>query len=252
MRKTSPLVGLTLFVLASSARAQAPAPAAAAAPAAAPAAASPPSVAPAPAAPPAAAPAPTAPAATDAPVPALATAGTPEPEQPRLELRLAFLPMAAGKFTTAPGTTTLTADTSFTYGAGLSVDYEVAPGLTLGFAPQYIFSVKYKDPEVSPIATPTQTELDVLARIAYTAHVSDTFGVYGEALPGYSFVSSTNGTAKGLILGAGVGVDINYTKQVFSTFGVGYQVGYQKLVADKTADNKTSFVRVSLGGGLKF
>jgi hypothetical protein len=216
MRKASHLVGLTLVALAATAHAQESVPAAAP------------------------------PAADAATAPGPAQAAVPPR---RTEVGLAFMPMALGKFVSAPGGTSVTADAAFGFGVGLSVSYLITHGLSIGFAPQAIFNVKVKDDGGA-----AAKQYDLMARVAYTLAVVDTIAVYVEVLPGYSLIAPPAGdTAKGLVLAAGVGAAMDVSDRVFANLGVGYQIGFQKLSLDGVeADVRTRYVRVALGGGVKF
>ncbi len=234
MRKLSTFIGLSLFALAATASAQEAAPAAAtkAAPAV-----------------PAAAPA--------SPVPAAANvAAAPAPAQPttsrrKLQIGLSFLPMALGKYTWARNGMNTTENAPFAYGLGISVGYQVLPGLTLGVAPQAIFDVRTKPAEAEEFGPPTGKQFDLMARVAYQYQVVDTIGVYAEFLPGYSLLKAGE-TAKGLVLGFGAGVSMDLTDRFFANLGVGYQLGFQKVaLANSKVDQSTRFARVALGGGVK-
>jgi len=149
MRKVSMILGLALFALAGSARAQDEAPA------------------PAPAGDPAAAPAP-APETVAAPAPAPAASDS------KMQLGLNLLPMALGKMDS--GTSN---DLAFAYGVGLSFGYVVIPGLTVGLAPQAVFHVIGKD---APSGSTAAKEYDIMARVAYAYTVAPKFAIYAEVL----------------------------------------------------------------------
>ena len=241
MRTATTLVGLTLFALAGTARAQEAAPAAttAAPPAGEAAALAPP--------PAAATPAP--------PTESVAAATATPPAQPaasrrKLQLGLSFLPMALGRFTATPGgLPPQTADAAFAYGAAVSGAYEILPGLLLGLAPQLTFNVKAK--------TDSQAakQLDVLARVAYAYQPVDTISVYAEVLPGYSLIiPPTSATVpRGFVLAFGAGAAMDLTDRFFANVGVGYQMGFQNRVEKAGSfETRTKYVRVALGGGVKF
>jgi len=226
MRKVSLFIGLALFALAGSARAQDEAPAAAPAG----------DTAVAPAGDTAAAPAP----APEAAAPAAAASDS------KMQVGVAFLPMALGKMN-ADGTT---GDLKFAYGVGLSFGYVVIPGLTVGLAPQAIFNVKGKDGDGS-----AAKEYDIMARIAYAYTVAPKFAVLAEVLPGYSIISNPSGinAGKGFVIAGGLGGMMDVTDQIFVNIGVGYQMGFQKISqSGVTADEKTKFLRIAVGGGVKF
>jgi hypothetical protein len=219
MRKVSLIVGLSLLAVASGARAQeVTAPPAGDAPAAADPAA--------------------APATVEAtPAPATATSDS------KMQLGLSLLPMALGKMDS--GTSS---DLAFAYGVGVSFGYVVIPGLTVGLAPQALFHVIPKDASGS-----SAKEYDIMARVAYAYTVAPKIALYAEVLPGYSIISNPQGDAgKGLVLAGGVGATMDVTDQVFVNLGVGYQMGFQKASGGGTSfDEKTKFLRIALGVGMK-
>lgn len=223
MRKASTLVGLTLVALAATSQAQGAVPAAAA-----------------PAPPP-----------VDAAVPA--TESQPARDPRRIELCLSFLPMEVGKLTVPVGAMEATGDASFAYGVGLAFNYRMMAGLSIGLAPQAIFNVKYKV-SPSPVPIPTATEYDVMARLAYTAPVVETIALYAEVLPGYSLIAQPGSAAKGFVLGLGGGVVMGLGDRSFANLGVGYQIGFQTVSQASTlsADDRTKYLRVALGGGVRF
>ncbi len=218
MRKVSTLVGLTALILAGAARAQDEAPAAApAGDAAAPAAAAP--------APAETTAAPAAPAASDS----------------KMQLGINLLPMLMGKTKTDAGDF----DLKLGYGVGLSFGYAVIPGLYVGVAPQAIFNVKGKD-----ATGDAAKEYDLLARVAYAYTVAPKINVMVEVMPGYSIVSPPSGdSAKGLVVAGGIGASYDVTDQAFVNLGVGYQYGMQKQSDFKA---NVSFLRIAVGGGMKF
>ena len=243
MRKLSTLVGLTLFALAASARAQDAAPAAdTAAPPAGDAA-----VTPAPAAAAAKA-APTAGDAADAQVDA-----QPAVSRRKIQLGLSFLPMAVGKYPAGPGAESPFVDAAFAYGVGLSAGYEVLHrgphSLVVGIAPQATFNVKARDE-----GGEAGRQYDLMVRVAYAYTIIDTISVYAEVLPGYSIITIPPGdSAKGLVLAFGVGALMDLTDRIFANLGVGYEMGYQKSAAvGIDVDANTKYVRVALGGGVRF
>jgi len=163
----------------------------------------------------------------------------------RLQIGLAFLPMAKGTVTATTAVGSSTVDTTFATGYGLSVSYELFDGLSVGVAPQAIYNEKIKD---SPADAGYQ--YDLLARIAYAYSIPDVLTLYAELLPGYSMVHPPLTSAKGLVVVFGVGANMDITDNAFLNLGVGYEKGYQKQ--SKTADYKTDFVRVVIGAGVKF
>jgi len=249
MRNLSPFVGLTLLALVGTARAQEAAPAAAtpAAPAGAPAAAA------APLEPPAAQAPPLAPPQATAPPAAVATT-TPAPPavaSPKsFEVGLAFVPMGMGKYTTSPNlVSTVTTDAAFAYGLGLTAGYEVISHLVVGIAPQLLLNVGEKAPATP---TPASKEYDLMARVAYVLTAADGTAVYAEVLPGYSIINTPN-KPKGFVVAFGLGAAIQLTSRFFVNVGGGYQLGFQKYSqGSNDYETRTRFLRVALGGGVRF
>jgi hypothetical protein len=265
MRKASTLVGLTLFALATTARAQDAAPPADTA------------------APPAgetagkteaasengkaekadkaeksdklAKPAADAPAAE--PVVASKAEEPKTPGRRKWQVGAAFLPMGMGemKYSITPVEKVKT-DALFAYGFGIAVNYEVMPHLSVGLAPQMILNVKEKGSKEAAFR-----QFDLLARVAYSLSITDNSTVYVELLPGYS-LSDNAAKAKGFLLAGGLGVCMDLSDRVYINLGAGYQMGFQTWKQKSfTKENKpntniyessTRFVRVALGGGVRF
>jgi hypothetical protein len=165
----------------------------------------------------------------------------------KLQVGIAFLPMAAGKFTyTISKTTTVPA--AFAYGMGITAGYEILPGLSVGLAPQIIFNVKDKT------ASDTAKEADLFARIAYAYPVVETISLYLEVLPGYSLILPPAGSKpRGFVFAFGGGCAMNLTDRVFVNLGLDYQIGYQSREEDGTTfETRTKYYRLALGGGVKF
>jgi len=180
-----------------------------------------------------------------------ATASAEEPDRSRkLQLALTVVPMAFGRFTSVPGGMKMTEDGAFAYGLDVAAGYEVLPGLSLGVAPQMLLHVKPKTDDGS-----AYKELDLLARLAYTFRLVDTLAIYAEALPGYSFLlpAGDGNSATGLVVAFGAGAMLDLGARAFALVGGGYQLGFQKVTFDGvTQDNRTKFVRLTIGGGVRF
>jgi hypothetical protein len=259
MRKASTFVGLSLFALTATARAEEAAPAAAAAASAketTPATTSTPAKEVAPDAgktsattPPAVAP--TGKAAGDSSESTIASKAESSVEKKKkFQAGLAFLPMGLGKWTNSPDQTrTVTADAAFAYGFGLSGGYEVIPHLIVGLAPQMILNVKEK---ATKLPIDAFREFDILARVAGELTVVEGTTVYAELLPGYSLITTDSGP-KGFVVAFGVGAAMQMTDRIFVNVGGGYQIGYQKWKdTAATYTTSTKYVRVALGGGVRF
>lgn len=189
-----------------------------------------------------------------APVANVNAAPAPVEPQRKLLLGAAFMPMALGKFKFSDSfTTTSTQDAYFAYGVGISGSYQVVPGLLIGLAPQAIFNVQAKPNDVA--YAKAMTEVDVMARIAYADRVAENVTVYVEALPGYSLIlpSDDSAIAKGLVLGFDVGAAFDMTDRTFLNVGGGYQIGFQSQSEGiHNQQLRTRYVRVALGGGVRF
>jgi hypothetical protein len=173
----------------------------------------------------------------------------------RFDVTLSLLPMEHGKYNTTfgPGDT-VTSDASFAYGFSLAANARVFRGLSVGLAPQVVWNVQ---PKVNPsqLASPgASKEYDLLLRIAYTQPLVDGISVYAEVLPGYSLLIPPMGkTPKGPVVAFGVGVMMDLSERVFASIGGGYQYGFQAItIAGESADNKTRYIRLTLGGGFRF
>jgi hypothetical protein len=171
-----------------------------------------------------------------------------------MRVGLAFLPMGMGRYTFSDTvTTTTSSDTYFAYGLSLSVGYEVLPGLVVGVAPQVIFNVQPKPLEAANPAA--AREYDLMARVAYEFRVADSIAFYAEVLPGFSRISPSDDASpsSGLVLGFGAGCTMDLTDRFFLNVGGGYQIGFQSLAEGvHQLELRTKFVRVAMGGGVKF
>jgi Outer membrane protein beta-barrel domain len=230
MRKASTLIGLTLVALGAGARAEE--------------------------IPPPAAPPPV--AVLNPPPPAMMVATIPDlpPGFParRIKVGLSFLPMGIGKLTTPIGGTPTEGDAAFAYAFGLSASYRVIAGLELGIAPQILYNVNYKVYPSDIMAPPASKETDLMARVAYTFPVVETIGLYVDALPGYSIINQPGSpSAKGFVLALDAGVEMSLTDRIFVDLGGGYQFGFQSVTVSGTKlDDRVRYVRVNLGGGVRF
>jgi hypothetical protein len=172
----------------------------------------------------------------------------------KLVIGASFLPMAMGKYTLPSSLTdTTTQDAYFAYGAGVSVSYEVLPGLFVGFAPQVIFNVQAKPNDIAQVAA--RRQLDLLGRVAYARPLVDTVSVYAEVLPGWSDMMPLDDSnpSRGFVLAFGVGCTVDMTDRFFMNLGAGYQIGFQSEAEGvHTLALRTQYVRIALGGGVKF
>jgi hypothetical protein len=112
-----------------------------------------------------------------------------------------------------------------------------------------IFNVKEKAPEIVSSAV---KEYDLLARVAYVLPVAEGTSVYAEVLPGFSFLTN-EAKANGAVVAFGVGGTVNVSERVFVDLAAGYQLGFQKWsMGPNTFQTRTRFIRVALGGGVRF
>lgn len=196
---------------------------------------------------PASAPSPSTPALSGA----ASDSTTPVPPTRKLHVGLSFLPMGMGKYTYTPGALAapIKSDAAFAYGVGLSVGYEILPCLVVGVAPQVIFNVKEKAPEI--VSDPVR-QYDLLARIAYVLPVAAGTSVYAEVLPGFSILTN-DAESHGAVVAFGLGGSVDVSERVFVNLGAGYQLGFQSWsMGSNTFQSRTRFVRVALGAGLRF
>ena len=161
--------------------------------------------------------------------------------------------MGLGKFTTPIDAEATQGDASFAYGFGLSASFRVIAGLSVGVAPQIISNVNYKEYKGVGTPPPAVRETDLMARLAYTFPIVETIGLYVAVLPGYSLIGLAGTPAKGLVLAFEGGVDMAITDRIFANFGGGYQLGFQSVTeVEGKFDARTRYVRVNLGGGVRF
>lgn len=175
------------------------------------------------------------------------------------QLGVAVLPVLLGRLTTVQsGGAEISSRLDSTYGLGLSFSYRVWAGLSLGIAPQVVFHLSSKDDAGYPVID-SEKELDLMARIAYAHTVMPNLDVYAEVLPGYSFVTynkivvgSPAPPARGIVVAGGLGAAFAVTDHFFVNAGLGYQIGFQVSHGISTREVGTKFVRIALGGGVKF
>jgi hypothetical protein len=191
---------------------------------------------------------------------AQATEPTAAPTAPanNFQVGVAFLPMLLGRVATGPSGGDTSSNLDFTYGVGLSFGYRVFAGLSVGLAPQVIFHLTSKDSAGYSVID-SEKEYDLMARLAYVYAVSPKLDVYAEVLPGYSLVTynrivlgSQAPRARGIVVGCGLGAGFAITDRVFANAGVGYQLGFQVSHGIGDRDVNTKFLRIALGGGVKF
>jgi hypothetical protein len=128
----------------------------------------------------------------------------------------------------------------------------------VGLAPQIISHLSSKDSAGYPVID-SEKEYDLMARVAYAYALVRKLDVYAEVLPGYSFVTYNKiilgaqvPKARGIVLGSGLGAAFNISDRFFANAGVGYQVGFQESSGISNRNVRTRFLRIALGGGVKF
>jgi hypothetical protein len=184
---------------------------------------------------------------------------TPDAAATRAEIGVSFLPMLLGRVATNPNGS---ADTSFdleaSYGVGLSFVVRILAGLSLGLAPQIVFHLSAKD-SAGYTVIDSEREYDLMARIAYAHAVVPKLKLYAELLPGYAFVTyhmivlgSQAPNARGTVIGGGLGGAYDIGDRFFAKVGLGYQVGSETSHGIRDVDLETRFLRVDLGGGVRF
>lgn len=188
-----------------------------------------------------------------APPPAAAAA----PES-KMRVGIAFLPMLMGKVGAGDTNDLGWDDMKTAYGVGFLFGYKVIAGLSVGVAPQILYNVNGKDDP-----NDASTQWDLMARIAYEYTVIPKLDVYAEVLPGYSIVQfhgrsmlgTTPPNPKGLVIGFGAGAAYDITDRFFANLGVGYQMGFGEYSvegSDQDQGYRTKFLRIAVGGGMKF
>jgi hypothetical protein len=183
--------------------------------------------------------------------------GTVSAPEKKFQVGVQFLPVVLGRVATGPAGNDSTYALERTYGFGIWASYRLLAGLSVGLAPQIILPLSAKDSAGYTIID-AEKEYDLLARLAYTQRTFSSLDVYAEVLPGYGFVTYdkiTLGvnppTARGLVLGAGLGAIYSLTDLWFVNAGVGYQMGFQVSHGISDREVRTRFLRIALGGGVR-
>ncbi len=174
------------------------------------------------------------------------------------QVGFALLPVVLGRLATGPSGNDTSSHLDFAYGVGLSFGYRVLAGLSLGIAPQVVFHLSSRDSAGYSVID-SEREYDLMVRVAYAYTVVPKLDLYVEALPGYSFVTYNQiilgvraPRARGLVVCGGLGAAFAITDRFFANAGVGYQLGFQQSHGISDRDVKTRFLRIALGGGVKF
>jgi len=170
----------------------------------------------------------------------------------RLGLNVVPMPLGTLKFS-APGFGSVSSDTKFAIGAFPFFDYLFTPNLFAGLAVQYTFNIKAKD-QTSGDAS---KQLDIMLRLGGGGYVADKLQVYGYLSPGYSIImvpsDAGSSNPKGFMLGFHAGAMYDVTPGAFLNLEIGYQLGFQKISeSGVSADFKSNFGQIGLGGGIRF
>jgi hypothetical protein len=184
-------------------------------------------------------------------VPAVAPAPVaPSIPDSKMRLGLNVVPMPIGKFKVSGGGISESDDTAFAFGIMPFFDYLLSPNFFIGLGPMYTLNVKGKNSSGT-----AAKELDLQLRLGGEAPVSDKIDLYGYLSPGYSiimFPSGAGSNPKGFELGIHAGGIFNVSPVVFLNAEVGYQLGFQKVSElGVSADAKSSFLQIGLGGGVR-
>jgi len=160
--------------------------------------------------------------------------------------------MAMGTIKSKLAGMTDTADGAFASGVGLAASANIYRGLMVGIVPQAVWKGKVKaDPKGMATKTGTDTQYDLLLRLAYAYQIPGVATFFAEIMPGYSTIyPSTTDASKGLVMVYGVGGEVDVSKRLFANFEIGYQMGYQTV--SSTAFYRNNYVRVGLGVGVRF
>jgi uncharacterized protein YgiM (DUF1202 family) len=137
------------------------------------------------------------------------------------------------------------------------LDVPLAPYVSLGFSPQFIFGVKGSS------ASDSATEYDLRARLTGRYPVSPSARTYLRFSPGYSLISLPGSSSSGggsdptgLSLDFAIGAEVELLPKLVLVVDLGYQLGFQSsTVSDATSisdgtkvDFHTSYLH--LGAGL--
>jgi hypothetical protein len=189
-----------------------------------------------------------------------------------MHVGVAFLSTFLGQATIGAATVPLPDDETpaldTAYGTSLSLGYDVMAGLSLGVAPQFFWNLNTSYRPYGAGIYKSRKEFDLMARMAYAYKVIPKLAVYAEVLPGYSILNYRyqypnpgrggsgefwSSRAKGFVIGFGAGATYDLNGMFFANLGVGYQLGYQTVDPPALGDDaSTKFLRLAVGGGLKF
>lgn len=181
-----------------------------------------------------------------------------ETARKRIHIGLNLLPVFVGKVATGPSGHATSSNLDTAYGLGLWASYRLIAGLSVGIAPQILFGLTSNDAAGYNVID-SEKEYDLLARIAYAHTIVPRLDLYAELLPGFSIVTynkitvgSRPPSAKGFVLGGGLGATFDVTPHVFANASLGYQRGFQKSSGIIRTDLETKLLRIAIGAGVKF
>jgi hypothetical protein len=185
-------------------------------------------------------------------VPATAAA---EPGKLAASASLHILPVGSFKYD-IPGFGEGSESTDLAYGIGGQIDYQVAPAISIGFAPRYILNVITSEADDDADAA---SELDLMFRGQYLSQLNPRTAAYGFGALGYSMIMPPSSadddeeSAKGFAIGFGGGVRHALSGTMFFQGELGYQIGMQEITeGDLSAEIATNYLHLSVGVGSHF
>jgi len=138
----------------------------------------------------------------------------------------------------------VTRDAATAYGISGNVEALISPFVALGLSPGLMFGLR------SATAVASDTQFDLRARMRVGKLVDDGFLPYAYGTVGVSWIFGPNNepTAVGAVLGAGIGLSHQVEHDVFVTFELGYQHGFQgATVNDTDVDAGSRLFHLGLG-----
>jgi hypothetical protein len=169
--------------------------------------------------------------------------------QTRLSGRFDLLP--SGEIRIAAQGNSLENDTETALGLGASLEFAVAPNISIGFAPRMLFNIKGDG------GSDSAKQLDLAARGKAHFPVSPRAELFGFISPGYSMLflpdDGEDLSPKGLIIGIGGGADIMIGPTSFITLELGHTWGFQGGTEQGIKYTlATNFLHLGFGFGSKF
>jgi hypothetical protein len=169
--------------------------------------------------------------------------------QAQLSGRFDLLP--SGEIRVAAQGDSLKNDTETAIGLGASLEFSVAPNVSIGFAPRILFNIKGDG------GSDSAQQLDLAARAKAHFPVSPKAELFGFISPGYSMILLPDNTAdlspRGLVVGIGGGADIMIGPASFITIELGHTWGFQGGTERGIKYTlATNFLHFGFGLGSKF